>query len=503
MRIGIAQVWQETNTLNPVPTTRADFEAFGVLRGAAIVEQLADTNEPGGFIQSLRSWPERPEIVPLVRLPAWPGGTATAETFAWMQSQLIAALRSAGPLDGLLLALHGAMAADGRPDVEGEMLAAVRDVIGRDVPLVATLDLHANVTAQMVRHADALVLFHTAPHIDVFETGVRGARVLRRLLVDGVRPSTAFVKLPLVLPAERADTQNPASVSFGFRERLQALERRGDVLTAGLATVQPWLDVPELGTAVLVTTTGDADLARAEAERLAQDVWDRRREYLPTLTPIDEAVRAAHENPAGLTVLSDAADATTSGAPGDATALLAELVKFDWPRGAVATLVAPEAVDAAVVVGSGGVVEQPFGGRRDARFNRPLPLRTVVERVFEARFTINGHLGKNLAIDMGTAVVLRTGDVRLVVTARSGPHFAPELFQAAGIDPFAQQVLVAKSPCGFRAVYSARAAQIFSVRTPGCAPADFQNYAYRNIPRPLWPWDEFGHRAWAEMRDEA
>lgn len=502
MRIGIAQVWQETNTFNPVPTTQADFEAFGVLRGDELVEQLADTNEPGGFIQSLRAWPERPEIVPLVRLPAWPGGTATAATFAWMRSEMVEALRGAGPLDGLLLALHGAMAAEGVPDVEGEMLAAVREVIGGEVPLVATLDLHANVTPRMVRHADVLVLFHTAPHVDVFETGVRGAAVLRRLIVEGVRPTTAFVKLPLVLPAERANTQDPASVSFGFRERLQAWERRNDVLTAGLATVQPWLDVPELGTAVLVTTAGDADLARTAAEHLAQDVWDRRREYLPTLTPIDEAVRAARENPAGLTVLSDAADATTSGAPGDATAVLRELVKFAWPRGAVTTLVAPEIVAAAIAAGLGGAVEQPFGGRRDARFNAPLPLRTVVERVFDARFTINGHLGKNLAIDMGPSVVVRTGDVRIVATTRSGPHFAPELFRAAGIDPFAQQALVAKSPCGFRAVYAGKAAQIFSVKSPGCAPADFQTYPYVNIPRPLWPWDEFEHRARARLRDE-
>src|SRR5262249_18591563 len=206
MRIAIGQLWQETNTLNPLPTTRRDFEDFGVCRGADLVERMADTNEPGGFIQSLRSWPERPEIVGLARLFAWPSGPATHDTFLWLRDAMTAAVRQALPLDGVLLALHGALVADGAPDVEGEILDAVRAVIGPDVPLVATLDLHANVTGRMARAADALVLFHTAPHIDVFETGQRGAAVLRRIL-GGAPPVTAFRKLPMVVPAHAADTQ--------------------------------------------------------------------------------------------------------------------------------------------------------------------------------------------------------------------------------------------------------------------------------------------------------
>src|SRR3954471_17576262 len=161
MRIAVGQLWQETNTFNPLPTTRADFEEFGVLRGADLVERMADTNELGGFIQSLRAWPEPPEIVGLVRLPAWPSGAATADTFDWLRREILDALRAALPVDGVLLALHGALVADGAPDVEGEVLASVRELVGRSVPVVATLDLHANVTERMVRHADALVLYHT------------------------------------------------------------------------------------------------------------------------------------------------------------------------------------------------------------------------------------------------------------------------------------------------------------------------------------------------------
>src|SRR5947209_1203639 len=138
MRVAIGQLWQETNTFNPLPTTRADFEHLGLFRGAELLERMADTNELGGFIQALRAWPERPEVVGLVRLPAWPGGAATQETFEWLLRELTESLQRALPVDAVLLALHGAMAADGAPDVEGEVLLSVRRLVGPAVPIVAT-----------------------------------------------------------------------------------------------------------------------------------------------------------------------------------------------------------------------------------------------------------------------------------------------------------------------------------------------------------------------------
>lgn len=482
MRIAIGQLWQETNAFNPVPTTRADFEAFGVLRGQEILDRLHDTNEPGGFIQSLRAWPERPELVGLVRLPAWPSGPATAETFAWLRDEMMASLAAAGRVDAVLLALHGAMCADGVPDVEGVILEEVRRAVGH-VPLVATLDLHASVTPRMARAADALVLYHTAPHIDVFETGVRGAAALRRILIDGVRPHTALVRVPVVLPAELANTQSPASVSFGLCAHLRELERRPGILAAGLATVQPWLDIPDHGSAAVVVAATPEE-ARRGAEALAAMLWERRQQYVPVLTPIPEAVgAAARECPAGLVVIADSADATTSGSTGDSVHVLEELLKRGWPRPVLVPLVDPSLAG----LNPGTSWEGEIGGKR-------LPGKSVravweVERSYHAAFTLSGHLGKNLDIDMGPGVVLRRGEVRVLTTSRPGPHFAPQFFQSAGFDPFTAAVLVAKSPCGFRAAYEGRARLILMAQAPGCAPADFTRLKYEHIPRPLWPWD--------------
>ena len=498
MRIAVGQLWQETNTFNPAPTTRADFEAFGVVRGAELIERMADTNELGGFIQSLRAWPEQPDVVGLVRLPAWPGGLATAATFAWLRDELTDALRQSLPVDAVLLALHGSLAADGTPDVEGAILDAVRALIGTKTPLVATLDLHANVTERMVRAADALVLYHTAPHIDVFETGQRGAAVLRRIL-GGARPVVAFQKLPLVVPVERANTQDPESISYGIRETLQSWEGDPRVLAAGLATVQPWLDIPDLGAAVVVVTDGDAELARARCAEMAAFVWDRRRDYLSELASVEEGVRIAFAEPNGLVVLGDGADATTSGSPGDGNHLLREMLKYDWPRPALVTLVDPELVTGAAERGVGAEFSALLGGKRDHRFSTPLPAVVHIKKLFDARFVMTGHLARNMPIDMGPSAVLKIANVHIVVTSRSGPHFSPLLFQTAGIDPFAAQLLVAKSPCGFRAAYQGRAKKMVVVRTSGCAPSDFWRYPFHQIPRPLWPWDEIGEWTPAPM----
>jgi microcystin degradation protein MlrC len=468
MRIAIGQLWQETNTFNPLPTTRASFEEFGVLRGDELVRRMAETNDLGGFIQSLRKWPERPDIVSLVALPAWPSGTVSVEGFRWLRDELLGALRQSLPVDAVLLALHGAMVADGASDVEGEILAGVRELVGATVPVVATLDLHTNITRGMVGAANALVLYHTYPHIDIFETGQRAARVLRRILIDGAKPVTAFQKVPMVNPPERFNTQDPTSAAYALRQRLEALEADERCLAAGVATVQPWLDIPEMGNSVLVVTDGDAEFARSACAEAANGLWQHRRDFLPELVPAADAVRQAHQVGDGLVVLSDGADATTSGAPGDSTYHLRELLRR----------------------GVGAELTTSLGGVRDRRFGQSLTVTAEVVNLFDARFVMSGHLAHNLAVDLGPSAVLRRGNVYMVVTSRVGPHFAPAFFRTAGLDPFAASVVVAKSPGGFRAEYQAHAKKIILVQSPGCSPSDFWRYEYTQIPRPLWPWDE-------------
>ena len=259
------------------------------------------------------------------------------------------------------------------------------------------------------------------------------------------------------------------------------------------------MDIPQLGSSVMITTDNAPEAARAACISVAEEFWQRRAEYMPLLFSAAEAVRFAHEEN-GLVVLSDAADATTSGAPGDSVWILSELLKYRWPREALVTVVAPEVVERCAGVAPGTQLTISLGGLRDNRFGTTIELAVVVERCFDARFTMTGHIGRNMPIDMGCSAVLRhESNTRVIVTTRSGPHFAPELFRAAGFEPFEASVVIAKSPCGFRAVYADHAAAIYSVKAPGCAPSDFWNYEFRNIPRPLWPWDDI--EPWTPAQD--
>lgn len=489
MRIALGQLWQETNTFNPQPTTRADFEALGVLRGADLLERMAQTNELGGFISSLRDWQPAPELVGLVRLPAWPSGTCTGPTLDWLCEEFDTALERAGRVDAVLLALHGAMVAQSCPDVEGHLLDLVRRRVGPRVPIVATLDLHTFLTPQMAQAADALVLYHSMPHVDVQATGRRAAEVLRKMLYQGACPVTAWCRVPCVVPAEGANTESGQGPGVHLKAHVKQVEATPGVLSAGLATVQPWLEVPELSSAALVVADGDAALAERLCAELATDLWQRRKDFLPQLTELPDAVRQAHAQREGLVVFSDGSDATTSGAPGDSVWILEEVLRYQWPRCVLLALVDGDVVAAARRVGAGGQLRARLGGKRDTRYGKSIEVQAEVEKLFDADFVLSGHIGTKMPISLGPSAVLRMGNVRVVVTSRSGPHFAPELFAAAGHDPFAAQLVVAKSPCGFRAAYERHAAQIFTVRTGGCAPSDFWNYPYSQRLRPLWPFE--------------
>ena len=196
MRIAIGQLWQESNTLNPLPTTLQNFEAFGIYEGQNLVEQFAETNELGGFIQGLHTWPTPPEIVGLVRFAAWPSGPLDTRTFNVIIATMLDSLARKRPVDGILLALHGALVAECKPDVEGHFLQKLRQMTGPKIPIVATLDLHANITQRMVDAADALVLYHTTPHIDVLDTGRRGGSPSAKSSSNAPSPSRRFARFP-------------------------------------------------------------------------------------------------------------------------------------------------------------------------------------------------------------------------------------------------------------------------------------------------------------------
>jgi len=492
MRIAIGQLWQETNTFNRNPTTLADFENWGVARGPELIEQFHSTGEVGGFVTACREWDPNVELVGLVRFACWPWGRVDTDTWHTIREAFQAELEKAGPLDGVLLALHGAMAADLEHDLTGALLARVRAAVGPDVPIVGTLDLHANVTTRMMEQSDLLVGYHACPHLDSFETGVRAVRGLRWMIESGERPEKRFHKLPMITAAEKHNTfTGPPAPLY---RQLEALERDPEVLSAGLYMAMPWFDAPALGWAVTLHTKPGSDAKRFDetVASLARECWELRNEmndierFSPSQVVAEALAHGGHP-----IVIGDGADATNSGSPGDSPALLREFLKQQpIPHGAMTFLVDPEAVAHAEAVGVGGEFDAFVGGTFAPEFSDPLRFRGTVERLLNVHFTLNGHIGRELPIHMGRGAVVRSGDVWLLLVEKSGPGSSPLLYEAAGLDPRKCGIVVAKSPAGFRADYDPFVAATFLVDAPGCATPNWSRLKFRNIDQPLWPLHE-------------
>ena len=441
----------------------------------------------GGFLEGLRAWDKPCEPVGLVRAQAWPGGPVSAETLLWFKEIVEEQISRARPLDGVLCALHGAMVGEGEPDVDGCLLEEVLVAAGPDAPIVATVDLHAHGTARMLNAADAIVAYHTSPHLDRRQTGVRAAGVLERLL-GAATPTAAHVRLPMITSAELHLSSGP--VLGPVFERLHAMEQQPDVLSAALLMTQPWLDVPRLGWSVVVTTDGRPGLARHLADELAPICWDRRAELSPTLHSASACIERALQCPGQPVVVANGADATNCGAGGDGMHLLGEMIGTAIPGGALAIMVDPEAVAHARAVGPGGPFRFAVGGKRDHVFSRPLDITGEVLSVDRAHYVLTGNAAVNLPIDMGLSAVVKTRDVTLVLVERPGPGSTPMMYRCVGLEPTDFKIVEAKSPCGFRAEFEPFAAEILLADCPGCASPHLADMPFTHVDRPLWPLDE-------------
>ncbi|HEU5088999.1 MAG TPA: M81 family metallopeptidase, partial [Roseiflexaceae bacterium] len=291
MRIAIGGIVQESNSFSPEPGSWLHFPAGHLLRDDAVITERKGTRtEYGGAIQVAEE--QAMTLVPLVAATTSASAAPMLDAvFVALRDELVARLQAVLPVDGVLLVLHGAMSSQGFEDATGEILRAVREAIGPTLPLVATLDLHANVTQSMVQHANALVAYHTAPHIDLYETGQRGMRLLASLVRGQARPVAALRRLPMILPAENGrTTEGPYAEVM---HHAIGLMREPAVLDISVCSVQPWLDVEDAACTVLVYTDGDSALATRLANELAGMFWERRERFDVELAPAAETIRRA------------------------------------------------------------------------------------------------------------------------------------------------------------------------------------------------------------------
>lgn len=484
MRIAIAEMAQETDSFSPLRAGIPEFESYGLYRGNEILERMRGAGPIGGFLEIAALQTEKIELIPLLRAWAGAGGPIADAAFAQLRNELIDRLRAAGPVNAVFLSLHGAAATESEDDVEGAVLAQVRQVVGESVPIVVPLDHHANITRQMATSADLLVGHETQPH-DPIATGRKAARLLFQMLAHKIAPVVAWQKIPMITPQDQFLTSSgPMKTWF---DRAREWEDRPGVLDVSPYPMQPWLDVAEGGWAVIVHTDGDAPLASEVTADMAALAWQLRRQFWRSerVAPA-EAVRRAVAAKEGLVILSDTGDSVYGGAPGDNTCLLRELLEQRVPCLALVPVCDAEAVAAAVAAGVASQITMSVGGRHDRVFSQPVEVKGRIAALSSGLTTEIPGRG---VCQLGRTALIECGAVRIVLM--EGRSFVVNhslLYTHLGIDIAKAKLVVVKTASNFQ-FFAPWRKELIRVDTPGMTQSDLSKFRWNRLPRPIDPFD--------------
>ena len=492
MRFALLGLSHETNTFSSVPADYAAFEREGILRGGEILDVFGESRATmAGFLEAGEDLGFDP--VPLVHARAGPIGLITEDAFDRLAGEMLALLRDQGPWDGVLLANHGAAVSARFPDVDGEIAARVRGLVGPTVPVGMALDMHGNITPAMVAKTDVVTIYRTNPHLDARERGYECAELIHRAAKGAIKPRQWLEDPPLVINIVRQYTGEEPMKSL-VAESLSVQSEPG-VLSTSLAEGYPYADVAEMGMSFLVVADGDRALARARARQMAAGAWERRAEMDADIPGAREAleIAAAHlgARPSdGPVVLMDVGDNIGGGSAADSTVILRQAQRMRLP-GLLQTLCDPEAVRACVQAGVGGAVEMLVGAKTDALHGKPVRVKGRVTRISDGKYEDAGptHGGYRF-FDSGTTAVLETEDYHtLVLTSYRDGNTSREQMYSVGVRPERFKLVVAKGVVSPRPAYAPIASRIILVNTPGVTSADLATFNYARRRRPLYPFE--------------
>lgn len=483
----VGQIEHETNTFSTRPTDMGAFADASLHYAESVPPTFRGTNTAlGGFLDVAdeAGW----EVVPTVAADATPGGVVTAEALSTLLDRVVSGIESSRP-DAVLLALHGAMVSETHRDADGYILETVREAAG-EIPIMASLDLHANVSDRMVEHADGLFGYNTYPHVDIGETGRRAARALHATMEDKLRPTVVIERAPLLisLPPLRTDT-DPMRSLLELALSSEAASRPEVSVFPGFAHA----DVPRAGVSVVaVSDVSVVEETRETCARLATEAYDRRhefdRDYVSVADAVDRATGWDADAEGGPLVLADIADNPGGGSSEDRTVLLEALLEAGVDDAAVALVVDPDAVEAAVDAGVATDVSLDLGGQI-ADDGDPLSVEGTVRSLSDGQYTNRGPMSTGLRVNLGKTAVLELDGIDVLVGSHRQQPYDPEVFRSQGITPERKRVLVLKSTVHYRAAFDALSGGVIEVVGPGLCSPDLSGFDYDHVRRPIYPLD--------------
>jgi microcystin degradation protein MlrC len=482
-RIAVGGFLHETNTFAPTKAAYADFVHGGgwpsMTQGADLLKAMRNINVAlAGFIEdaAARGW----DMVPTIFAAASPCAHVTKDAYERIARVIVDGIANAGAIDAVYLDLHGAMVSEHFDDGEGEVLRRVRQVIGDKLPLVASLDLHANVTPEMVHHADALIAYRTYPHVDMADTGRAAARHLARLLTSGKPLAKAFRQLPFLIPINwQCTNDQPAK---GIYERLATLETEA-VPALSFCPGFPAADFFHCGPSVFAYGQTQAD-AQAAVDRLAALVESHESDFDGRIYSPDDGVRLAMElskTARKPVVIADTQDNPGAGGDSDTTGMLRALVRNKATRAAIGVICDPVSAKAAHAAGVGAALRLALGGKSGIEGDAPFEATFLVEQLSGGKFVAPGPYFGGRDMEMGPSAALRIEGVRVVVSSHKAQLADQAMFRYVGIEPTEQAILVNKSSVHFRADFEPIAEKLLICAAPGAMPADTASLPWKKL----------------------
>lgn len=490
MRVAIGGILHETHTFMQAGTTLADFAAQSLHFGDDLITSMrASRSGIGGMID--RALEYNWGLLPTLYAAAMPAGIVTESAYRKLLSELADRLGRHMPLDGVLLALHGAMVAEGALDAEADIVARVRAIVGDAVPVVVLLDMHGNISPRLVELADVLLAYDTNPHIDAYARGADAAAIMARLLRRELQPTAAYARPGLLLPAQSTGT---ASAPLKLvHERAAEIKANNDVIGIAVMAGFAYADTPFTGPSIIVTTDNQPELAAANADELSAILYDQRKKALPRFLAPTEAVLLAKKKERGPVILVDSADNIGGGTTGDGANALAAMLDHDVREGAI-VLADPEAVDLCWRAGFGSELRLAVGGKVDDWHGAPVTVTGIVRALSDGVFKCelpDNHFASfyGETVHMGRSVWLRIEGVNILLTERKTPPLDLAQLRHIGIIPEAQSMIVVKSAVAWRAAYLPIASVIIEMDTAGLCSANLSRFPYQHLKRPVFPLD--------------
>jgi microcystin degradation protein MlrC len=488
MRIVTGSICHESSTFTTVETTWDSYrnQRFGYLRGQQVLDKFGTANMAvGGFLSGCNK--HGFELIPTIFANAQPSGPTPRLIFDEILNEMLERMAAAGAVDGVLLDLHGSMVAEGIDDGEGHILEAVRRLFGPHIPIIAQLDIHSNMSPQMIEMADVIIGHETYPEIDQEERGKECVDVMQRILCEGLKPTMALHQIPMVWGMNQITAHPPMRQAI---ELLHEIEARPGVVCGSIATCFPLADNPYLGASTYIVTDNDQDLAGRYADELAAWIWQRRAQWqcpMPATRDVLAEAQAAGRYPI---IFADRNDNTGGGSPGDSTGMLRTFIEAGLEDACILYIVDSEAVALCQEAGVGAELVLDVGAKSTPMQGEPVRMKARVQTLGDGKFRYEGPRNRGLESTMGpSAHIVQDGVHVLLVSNREQP-FGIAFSLTMGLDPRQMKYIGIKSSAHFRAGFESWAGNIYVVSEPSVHSHETVAGRFKNVGRKLYPFDD-------------